>query len=250
MEVSMVTSPRKIGIFLLSMGVVALLIGTVSCQKKEAVAPETQEVVKPANEFEGTVKVALGKYLYLPQAQGFDIVLQGFDAGTLAGKEIRVKGELLPDKPTIFRADTVDVKDASGAYTNVFTRTADLDMRDFLDVNAREGYPVLTITSANKPEEWENKGHGKIYGKLLDTTVREGQTEQPITYIVVSDDKGKEIGRVIVDSFTDFSKYYLKKLKLFDQFWFYVNIKDSVDRRVRARTKELFHADVLFAGLF
>jgi hypothetical protein len=250
MEVSMVTSPRKIGIFLLSLGAIALLVGTVSCQKKEAAAPEAQESVKPANEFEGTVKVALGKYLYLPQAQGFDIVLQGFDAGTLTGKEIRVKGELLPDKPTIFRADSVDVKDSSGAYTNVFTRTANLETRDFLDINTREGYPVLTITSANKPEEWENKGRAKIYGKLLDTTVREGQTEQPITYIVLSDDIGREIGRIIVDSFTDFSKYYLKKLKLFDHFWFYLNIKDSVDRRVRARTKELFHADVLFAGLF
>jgi hypothetical protein len=250
MEVSMMASPRKIGIFLLSLGAIALLVGTMSCQKKEAVSPEAQEVQKPANEFEGTVKVALGKYLYLPQAQGFDIVLQGFDAGTLVGKEIRVKGELLPDKPTIFRADSVDVKDASGAYTNVFTRTADLDMREFLDVNTREGYPVLTITSANKPEEWENKGHAKIFGKLEETTVKEGQTEQPITYIIVSDDKGKEIGKIIVDSLTDFSKYYLKKLKLFDHFWFYLNIKDSVDRRVRARTKELFHADVLFAGLF
>jgi hypothetical protein len=250
MEVRVMTSTKKIGLLLLSLGLIVLLVGTTACQKKAAEAAKANEPQKPANEFEGTVKVAVGKYLYLPTAQGFDIVLQGFDAATLVGKDIRVKGGLLPDKPTIFRADSADVKDASGAYTNIFTRTAPLTMDDYIDVAARETYPVLTITSANKPEEWEGKGKAKIYGQLQESTVKAGGAEEPITYIVVSDEKGREIGKIIADKFTDFAKYYMKKLRLFERFWFYLNIKDTVDRRVRLRTKELFHADVLFAGLF
>jgi len=244
------TSLKKIGRILLSLGAIVLLVGTTACQKKAAETAKANAVQKPANEFEGTVKVAVGKYLYLPTAQGFDIVLQGYDAGTLVGKDVRVKGELLPERPSIFRADSADMKDASGAYTNVYTRTADLTMNDYLDVKTREAYPVLTITGANKPEDWEGKGEGKILGQAEEATVKAGGTEQPVTYIVVSDDKGHEIGKIIVDKFSDFSKYYMKKLRLFDKFWFYLKIKDTVDRRDRLRTKELFHADVLSAGLF
>ena len=243
------TSVKKTGILLLSLGLLFFLSGTTACQKKAA-EPAAAQLQKPANEFEGTVKTALGKYLYLPTAQGFDIVLQGFDAATLVGKNIRVKGELLLDKPSIFRADSVDVKDASGAYSNVFTRNQDLSMEEFIDVKAREAFPVLTITGVNKPEEWENKGKGKVFGKLQQTTVKEGGAETPVTYIVLTDDKGKEAGKIIVDKFSEFSRYYLKKLRLFDEFWLYLNIKDSVDKKIRPRTKEIFHADVQFAGLF
>jgi hypothetical protein len=250
MEVRVMTSVKKTGILLLGLGLLFVLVGTPACQKKAAESPATAQLQKPSNEFEGTVKTALGKYLYLPTAQGFDIVLQGFDAATLLGKDIRVKGELLLDKPSIFRADTVDAKGASGAFANVFTRSQDLTVEDFLDVNAREVYPVLTITGVNKPEEWENKGKVKVFGKLQEATVKEGGAETPVTYIVLTDDKGKEAGKIIADKFSEFSKYYLKKLRLFDKFWFYLNVKDSVDKKVRTKTKELFHADVLFAGLF
>ncbi|MGD1009289.1 MAG: hypothetical protein ABR951_03960 [Candidatus Aminicenantales bacterium] len=244
------TSVKRTGILLLGLGLLFVLVGTPACQKKAAESVAAAQPQKPSNEFEGTVKMALGKYLYLPTAQGFDIVLQGFDAATLVGKDIRVKGELLLDKPSIFRADTVDVKGASGAYTNAYTRTQDLAVDDFLDVKARDAYPVLTITGVNKPEEWENQGKGKIFGKLQEAAVKEGGTETPVTCIVLTDEKGKEAGKIIVDKFSEFSRYYLKKLRLFDKFWFYLNIKDSVDKKVRARTKELFHADVQFAGLF
>jgi len=67
----------------------------------------------------------------------------------------------------------------------------------------------------------------------------------------VSDDKGKEIGKILVDSTTDFAKYYIQKLKLFNnRLYFYLNIKDTVDVKVRRRTRELFHADIIFAGLY
>lgn len=245
------TSVKKTGIVLLGLGLLFVFAGTMACQKKAAEsAAEASQLQKPANEFEGTVKTALGKYLYLEKAQGFDIVLQGFDAASLLGKDIRVKGELLLDRPSIFRADTVEVKGASGVYSNVFTRTQNLTMEDFIDVKARESFPTLTITGINKPEDWENKGKAKIFGKIQETTVKEGGADKPITYIVVSDDKGKEVGKIIVDKLSDYSKYYLKKLRLFDKFWFYLAVKESVDKKVRPRTKELFHADVQFAGLF
>ena len=68
--------------------------------------------------------------------------------------------------------------------------------------------------------------------------------------IVVLDEKGKEVGKIIVDGATDFAKYYITKLQLFDRFWVYLNIKDTVDAKVRRKTRELFHADLSFAGLY
>jgi len=243
------TSVKKTGIVLLSLGLVFALAATTACQKKadEQAAGMAQ---KPANEFEGVAKTALGKFLYLDKAQGFDIVLEGFDAATLAGKTIRVKGELVPDKPSLFRADTVEVKDGAGAYRNVFTRTQDVVVGDFLDTGSRENFPTLAVTSAIKPEEWEGKGKVKIFGKRQDTTVKEGGADKPITYILLTDDKGKDVGKIIVDKASDYAKYYMKKLGLYDKFWFYIEVKESVDKKVRTKTKELFHADVQFAGLF
>jgi hypothetical protein len=49
---------------------------------------------------------------------------------------------------------------------------------------------------------------------------------------------------------TDYASYCVKKLRLFDTEWYYFNIKDSVDPKLRAKAKEVFHADVLFAGLY
>ncbi len=243
-------SAKRIGILVLILGVLAATAGTTACQKKVEKAAAPAQVQAPTTQFEGPVKTALGKYLYMPAARGFDIVAQGFDASTLIGKNVRVKGEMLTDKPSIFRADSIEVKDSSGAYATAYTRTQNLAMEDFVDVKARESYPPLAITGPNKPEEWEGKGNVRVYGKLLDTKVKTGATEAPITYIVISDDAGKEVGKIIVDKTSEFAKYYLEKLRLFDQFWFYINVKDSVDKKIRPRTKELFHADVVFAGLF
>jgi hypothetical protein len=53
-----------------------------------------------------------------------------------------------------------------------------------------------------------------------------------------------------VDSFSDYAQFYLQKLSLFEQFWFYLEVKDTVEWRARRRTREMFHADVLHAGLF
>lgn len=227
---------KKTGIVLLGLAVVAVLAGSVACQKKaaEGQAAETQKAV---TEFEGTVRAALGRYVYLSTAQGFDIVLPGFDAAPLVGKTVKVKGNLLIDHPPVFLADSVE----TGPGASVYTRTQEFQAEDFIEFKAREAVPALAVTGVNKPEEWEGKGQVKLYGKLQ---------KGDVNYIVLSDDKGKETAKIIVDSVTNYSNYYLQKLRLFDKFWFYLNIKDSVDKKVRTRTKEIFHADVVGVGLF
>ncbi len=234
------SSKKKTGIFLLSLAVLVALGGSVACQKKAAEV-QAVELQKAVSEFDGTVRAALGRYMYLSTAQGFDIVLPGLDAATLVGKDVKVKGNLLVEHPPVFLADSVELKDASGIGSNVYTRSQEFQAEDFVEFKSREAVPVLTITGVAKPEEWEGKAQGKVYGKLQ---------KGDVTYIVLSDDKGKEIAKIIVDSVTTYANYYLNKLKLFDKFWFYLNVKESVDKKIRPRTKELFHADVIGAGLF
>ena len=234
------TSRRTFAV-ILGLCVLLTLGGVAFSQEK---APETAPA-KPTNEFEGTVKIGLGQYFYLPTAQGYDIAVQGQvaggDASKLIGKDIRVKGDLLTDKPSIFRADSIEVKEG-GSYRNVYTRTADLVLPDYVDPVTRDTFPALEITSALKNEEWEGKGKVRVYGAI--------QTDQGLTYIVLVDAKGKEIGKIIADKFTDYASYYLKKLRLFDKFWFYLDVKDTVDKKVRTKSRELFHADVFLCGLF
>lgn len=243
------TSAKKMGIFFLSLAVFISLVGATACKndtaETAAISPQ-----KTYSEYEGTVMTALGRYLYLPTAQGFDIVLQDFDAAPLVGKNVRIKGELLIDHPSIFQADSVEVKEDTGAYSKVFTRSRDFEMEDFIEVKEREGFRALSITGVNKPEEWENKDQGKVYGKLQESTVKEGGQEKTVMHIVISDAKGREIGKIIADDMTTYARYYQKKLRFFDTFWFYLDIKDTVDRRVRPRTRELFRADILFTGLY
>lgn len=231
---------KKTCVFLLGLAVLAVLIGGVACQKK-AVEGQAAEVQKAVNEFDGTVRAALGRYMYLSTAQGFDIVLPGFDAATLVGKDVKIKGNLLVEHPPVFLADSVELKAASGAGSNVYTRNQEFQAEDFVEFKSREAVPALAITGITKPEEWEGKAQGKVYGKLQ---------KGDVTYIVLSDDKGKETAKIIVDSITTYANYYLNKLRLFDKFWFYLNVKDSVDKKIRPRAKEIFHADVIGAGLF
>ena len=236
------TSGRKFaGILGLSLCVILTLAGVAFSQE----TAEENVPAKPANEFEGTVKIGLGKYFYLPTAQGYDIAVQGQieggDASKLTGKDVRVKGELLMDKPSIFLADSIEVKEA-GSFRNVFTRTQDLVLDDYIDSQTRDSFPVLEITNALKNEEWEGKGKAKVYGTV--------QAGEGASYILLVDAKGKEIGKIITDKYSDYAAYYLKKLRLFDKFWFYLNIKETVDKKVRTKSRELFHADVVFCGLY
>ena len=228
-------STKKTGILILSLALLAGLAGTMACQK-EAAETSAAEQTKAVSEFEGTVRAALGRYMYLSTAMGFDIVLPGFDAATLMGKTIKVKGNLLPEHPPIFLADTVE----SGGQT-IYTRSQEFQAEDFIEMKVREAVPALAITGVAKPEEWEGKGQAKVYGKLQ---------KGDVNRIVLTDDKGREIAKIVVDSISIYANYYIQKLRLFDAFWFYLNVKDSVDKRDRTRTKDIFHADVVGAGLF
>lgn len=227
-------STKKATILILTLAVLVAFAGTVACAKK-AEKPAA-EAVKTVDEFQGTVRAALGRYMYLSSAQGFDIVLPGFDAATLVGKTITVKGNLLADHPPVFLADSVVSNGAT-----IYTRSQDFQAEDFVEMKAREAVPALAITGTNKPEEWEGKPEGKVYGKL---------EKGDVNRIVLSDDKGKPLAYILVDSVSTYSNYYIQKLRLFDKFWFYLKVKDSVDQKVRPRTKELFHADVAGVGLY
>jgi len=229
-------SAKRTGIMILSLAVLVGLAGSMACQKKGAESPAA-EAQKSVTEFEGTVRAGLGRYLYLSTASGFDLVLPGFDAATLVGKTIKVKGNLLTDHPPVFLVDSAE----TGPGQTIYTRSQEFQEEDFVEMKVREAVPALTITGLNKPEEWEGKGQGKVYGQLQ---------KGDVNAIVLSDNKGKEIARIIVDSISTYSNYYIQKLRLFDEFWFTVKIKDSVERRERTKTKAIFHADVVGVGLY
>ncbi|MGQ9672294.1 MAG: hypothetical protein ACUVV5_04070 [Candidatus Aminicenantales bacterium] len=217
-------------------------------ESKAATSPQT--TMRGGLEFEGIVKVGLGKYFYLPSAKGFDIVVQGKiegqDASFLTDKEVRIKGELFEEEPSVLIADTIEVKEGA-QYRTVFTRTENVSIEDHLDLKQRAEFVPLTIKAYNRSEDWEGKGKAKIFGRL---ERKETPGGDEIYTIVVLDEKGKEVGKILVDTATDFARYYIKKLRLFSSFWFYLQIKDTVDLKTRRQTRELFHADLLFAGLY
>lgn len=237
---------RFIGVILLTFLLVSF--GSVACQKAgegetgEEVAGEQEGVMS----FEGTVDTVVGKYVFLPEASGFDVVIQGdLNSGTLSdlvGKEIRGEGDISPDLPSILIANTVEIKGDSGVWTNIFTRTEEPVLEDYLDLADREEYSALPDLSYDKKDLWEQNEKVKVYGNL--------EKSDSGDKIVVLDEEGEEIGKILVDSYTDFSRFYLEKLGNFDKFWFYLNVKETVDWSERRRTREMFHADVVFAGLF
>ncbi|MDY0231418.1 MAG: hypothetical protein RBR88_02930 [Candidatus Saccharicenans sp.] len=238
---------RKNDVLTLVLTICLIVFGSVFAFSQEA-ETEAQLEIK---EYEGIVKVAVGRYLYIPEAQGLDIYVAGSVEGgldSLVGKEVKVKASLIPDKPNLVLAESIEIKEGT-IYRNVFTRTAEPEFTDYFSIRLREEYEALNISSVNRPSDWEGKTKVKVYGKVATAEV-EGSEEQKITHIIVTDDKGKEIAKVIVNNFTDYAKFYLKKLRLFDHFWFYLNVNEQVDRRVRTRTREIFSADVVFCGLY
>jgi hypothetical protein len=222
--------------------------GSVACKKAEE--GETGEEAAPIQEgimpFEGTVKSIVGKYVFLPEASGFDIVVQGnLESGTLESlidKKVRGEGEISPDTPSILVANTLEIIGDSGDWTNIFTRTEEPVLEDFLDLSAREEFVALAELSYDEKDVWEQNEKAKVYGSL--------EKNDTGDKIAVFDEEGREIGKILVDSYTDFCQFYLGKLGHFDKFWFYLKVKETVDWSQRRRTRDMFHADVVFAGLF
>lgn len=224
-----------------------LVMGTVSCgTAEESVGEESLAVKEGVIEFEGTVKVAVGRYVFIPEARGFDIILQGDIEGGiegLVGKEVKGEGEYSPEIPSILIANSLNEKDAGGEWMNIFTRSGDVMVAEWMTQQGRdEVFPALVDLEYNKNEGWEGKEKAKVYGKL--------EQNEDMVNIVVLDDKDREVGRIIVDNMDDLADFYIKKLSLFDKFWFYMDVKETVAWNTRRRSRELFHADVLFAGLY
>ena len=226
------------------------VFGSISCQQAAEEMEETAESGVSAKDdmipFEGLAKVVQGKFLYVPEAQGFDIVIQGplstGDLTSVLGKEVRGEGEFSPEVPSLLVANSLEVKDESGVWNNVFTLNEEVMLEDYLNPHTRDEFQSLDGLEYNKAEDWESLERGKVLGRLEEV--------DGAYAIVLFDGNNREIGRIVVDEMTDFSRYYLQKLNLFDNFWFYLTVKDTVDWNTRRRTRELFHADVVFAGLF
>jgi hypothetical protein len=239
--------------------VVFITAGSIGCKKKTAAQEPAQTeqvagVKEGLNDFAGVVKVGFKKYLYIPAFQGFDIVAPGQvdsgDASTLVGKEVRGKGEFSPQRPSLLIANSIDLKEPEGGWRNVFTRSEEVVLDDYLDLKRREEFQVLDGLAYDKKESWEGKEKGKVFGKLLKGMVTEEGQQKEVYQIVVLDKKNNQVGVIVVDSFSDFARYYLTKLGIFENFWFYVTVKETVDWKTRQAADQLFHADVLYCGLF
>ena len=237
---------RLLGMILLSF--LLVIFGSVACKKAEEgeteeEAPGIAEGIMP---FEGSVKTVVGKYVFLPETSGFDIVIQGnLESGALEdliGKKVRGEGDISPDTPSILLANTLEMMGESGDWTTIFTRTENPVIEDYLDLNDREAFVALADLSYDEKDIWEENKKAKVYGSL--------EVNDEGDRIAVFDEEGQEVGKILVDSYTDFCQFYLGKLGHFDKFWFYLNVKETVDWSQRRRTREMFHADVVFAGLF
>jgi len=200
------------------------------------------------NEVSGTVKNALGNYFFMADLPGFDIAVtgpvSGGDATSLIGKLVRIKGVFNKDLPNLLVAQSIEIKESELQYTNVYTSADASAPADFFNQTTRSEYPALALTRIDKSEDWEGKGKGKVHGKLVPGA--EGKT--PLISVLGADDK--EIGKIVVDSQSSYANYYIQKIRLFEKTWFYLNIKESVARNLRARNKEMFHADIVYVGLY
>ncbi len=240
-------------VILLAMGL--LLSGNIACSSKkapaegaagEAAAPASQELVikEGLNDVSGTVKSALGNYFYVSQLPGFEVAAIGdFDAATLVDKEIKAQVLFNRETPSLLIAQGINIVE-NGQPRSVFTSTEKNPPADFFSQQGRAAFAELTITGPTKTADWEGKGKGKVFGKL------NAATEKAPASISLYNDKGQETGRILVDTITPYAQYSIKKLRLFDKFCFYLNIKETVPANQRARSKELFHAEILFAGLY
>ena len=242
-------------VIVLAMGL--LLSGNIACSSKKApaegtpaagqeAAPVSQELVikEGLNDVSGTVKSALGGYFYISQLPGFDLAaIGGFDAATLVDKEVKAQVLFSRETPSLLIAQSIGIME-NGQLRNVFTSTEKNPPADFFSQQKRAGFAELVISGPTKTADWEGKGQGKVLGKL------NAATEKTPVAISLSNDKGQETGRILVDNITPYAQYSLKKLRLFDKFWFYLNIKETVPANPRIRTKELFHAEVVFSGLY
>lgn len=249
---------KTAGIMIVGLLVVVLILtANVACSSKakEAEAAKAGEKAEPVsqemnikeglNDIAGQVKSALGKYFYIAQMPGFDIAVSGnFDAATLQDKEVKVKVEFNRETPSLLVAQSIEVKEGENPFKNVYTAADKNVPPDYFPQKGRAEFAALKIANITKSADWEGKGKVKIRGKFI--AGAEGKPGQ----ISVLGDKDAETAKILVDTMSEYAGYYLKKLRLFDKFYFYLTVKESVPANQRAKAKEIFHADVSFAGLY
>lgn len=245
-KIILVLGPAILAFLLLSFGTIAC----TSESEEEAVEAEEGEAVtaikEGLNDFEGEVKVAEGRFLFIPNIKGFDIVvtgeLQSGDIDSLEGKMIRGQGTVSFDMPSIMIANKIEVQENGGPWQVVYEVQGEQEFSEYLNLEARDEYKVLEDIQYNKSESWEEQEKVRVYG-----TLEQGEESVKIS---VYDEEGNKEGEVLVDNMSDYARFYVEKLRLFDKFWFYCDVKETVPWSARRRTRELFHADVVFAGLF
>ncbi|MBU2438320.1 MAG: hypothetical protein KKC69_04120, partial [Acidobacteria bacterium] len=99
--------------------VLLVIAGTVACNQEgeTADAQVGQELGQNQLAIEGTVKVVVGQYMFVPEVRGFDIVVPGAlmsgELIDLVDKEIKGTGHFTPDRPSILVPDELEVKDES-----------------------------------------------------------------------------------------------------------------------------------------
>ena len=155
-----------------------------------------------------------------------------------------MKVEFNRETPSLLMAQSIEVKEGANQFKNVYTAADKAAPADYFSQKNRAEFAALKIANIMKSADWEGKGKVKIRAKSI-----AGAEGKPAILSVLGD-KDAETAKIIVDSMSEYASYYLKKLRLFDKFEFYLNIKDSVPANQRAKAKEVFHADVVFAGLY
>ncbi|MFW6123655.1 MAG: hypothetical protein ACOC5G_00365 [Acidobacteriota bacterium] len=248
MAIEKIKSNRMSWLLLAAFLVCAVTIaGTVACGTAEEETSLKEADKNGIIEFEGTVKAAVGKYVFIPEAGGFDIVVQGSleteETEDLEGKEVRGEGKVDEENPSVLIAETLEVRDESGNWRNIFTRTEEALLEDYMALDQREEFSPIEGLAYNKKDSWEGMEKAKVYGEFL-------ESEEGPKIIVYDPEENEEIGSVIVDNMSDFAVFYMNKLELFEKCYFCIKIKDTVDWSTRRRTRELFHADVISVGLF
>jgi hypothetical protein len=255
MEVFVMSFKKTAGILSLSLLAAALILTSMvacSSKAKEGEAEKTAEPVSQEmaikeglNDIAGQVKSALGKYFYVAQMPGFDIAVSGnFDTAALLDKEVKLKVEFNRETPSLLLAQSIEIKEGASQFKNVYTAADKNTPPDYFSQKGRADFSVLKISGIQKSADWEGKGKVKVRAKYI-----AGAEGKPAVLAILGD-KDAETARIIVDSMSEYASYYLKKLRLFDKFEFYMNIKDSVPANQRAKSKEICHADVVFAGLY
>ena len=118
----------------LSFIAVMLIASTTACSSGEEALESGTVAQEGTLDIEGTVKTALGNYMFIPEEPGFDIVVQGSldtgDISSLVGKKVRGKAEFSPAQPSILIATEIEIEEDGGLYRSVFTPSGEVTLED------------------------------------------------------------------------------------------------------------------------